>query len=60
MHHNTLYSMADISKQIDEGQEKWRQGVNLKSITDVNNYIKFKILKYRYFKLINNDLWEQY
>jgi hypothetical protein len=20
----TLYSMADISKQIDEGQEKWR------------------------------------
>ena len=30
------------------------------SITDVNNYIKFKVLKYKYFKLINNDLWEQY
>ena len=30
------------------------------SITDVNNYIKYKILKYRYFKLINNDLQEQY
>ena len=50
--------MADISKQINKGQEKWRQGVDLKSITNVNNYIKFKILKYRYFKFINNDLWE--
>ena len=30
------------------------------SITNVNNYIKFKVLKYKYFKLINNDLWEQY
>ena len=26
----------------------------------VNDYISFKILKYRYFKLINNDLQEQY
>ena len=30
------------------------------SITNVNNYIKYEILKYRYFKLINNNLWEQY
>ena len=30
------------------------------SITDVNNYIKFKVLKYEYFKLLNDDLWEQY
>jgi len=30
------------------------------SITDVNNYIKFKVFKYKYFKFINNDLWEQY
>jgi len=27
---------------------------------DVNNYINFKILKYRHYKLLNNDLWEQY
>ena len=53
--------MADISKQINKGQKKWRQGVNIKSIPDVNDYIKFKILKYKYFKLINNDdLQEQY
>ena len=30
------------------------------SITDVNNYIKFKVLKYKYYKLINDDLQEQY
>jgi len=30
------------------------------SIDDVNNYIKFKILEYEYFKLINVNLWEQY
>ena len=59
-HYTTLYSMADLRKQVDEGQDKWRQGVNLTSITDVNDYIKFKILEYRYFKLMNNDLWEQY
>ena len=52
--------MADISKQIDEGQEKWSQGVDLTSITEVNNYIKFKVLEYEYYKLMNDDLWEQY
>ena len=30
------------------------------SIPNVDNYIKYKILKYGYFKLINDDLWEQY
>ena len=30
------------------------------SITNINNYIKFKVLEYKYFKLINNDLQEQY
>src|SRR6266704_3555452 len=58
--HTMLYNMADISKQINKGQEKWSQGVDLMSITNVNNYIKFKVLKYGYFKLINDDLWEQY
>ena len=30
------------------------------SIKDVNNYIKFKILKYRHYNFINNNIWEQY
>jgi len=50
--------MADISKQINEGQKKWSQGVDLTSADDVNDYINFKILKYGYFKLLNDDLWE--
>jgi hypothetical protein len=53
--------MADLSKQVDKGQKKWRQGVDVTSISDVNDYIKFKILEYGYFELMkNNDLWEQY
>ena len=55
-----LHSITDLSKQVDKNQRKWRQRVDTKSIHDVNNYIKFKIFEYRYFKLINNDLWEQY
>ena len=30
------------------------------SINNVNDYIKFKILKYRHYNFINNDMWEQY
>jgi hypothetical protein len=52
--------MADTSKQIDEGQEKLSQGVDLTSTNDVNDYIKFKVFKYEHYKLTNDDLWEQY
>ena len=30
------------------------------SIDGVNNYINFKILKYGYYKLLNNNLQKQY
>ena len=30
------------------------------SIDGVNNYINFKILKYGYYKLLNDNLQEQY
>ena len=30
------------------------------STNNVNNYIEFKILKYRYYNFINNDIQEQY
>jgi len=52
--------MADITKQISEGQKKWSQGVDLTSTDGVNDYINFKILKYGHYKLLNNDPWEQY
>jgi hypothetical protein len=52
------YIITDLDKQIDEGQEKSRKGPNLTSVTNTGNYIKFKTLEYKYFKLINDDLWE--
>ena len=52
--------MVDITKQISKGQKKWSQGVDLTSTDGVNDYINFKILKYGYYKLLNDDLQEQY
>jgi hypothetical protein len=54
----TLYSMADISKQISD-QKKWSQGVDLTSANGVNDYINFKIFEYGHYKLLNDNLWEQ-
>ena len=59
-YHTTPHRMADTSKQIDEGQEKWSQGVDLISTSDVNDYIKYKTLEYGHYKLLNDDLQEQY
>ena len=56
----TLYNMADIRQQIKEGQENWRQGVDVTSTEGVDDYIEFKILEYGHAKLMNDDLWEQY
>ena len=30
------------------------------SITNVNDYIKFKVIKYGHYNFINDDMWEQY
>ena len=30
------------------------------SINNINDYIDFKVFKYGHYKLINNNLWEQY
>ena len=48
--------MADISKQISEGQRKWSQGVDLMSVNGVNDYINFKIFEYGHYKLLNDNL----
>src|SRR6266568_2699947 len=52
--------MADISKQVSEGQKKWSQRVDLMSTNDVNDYVEFKILEYRHYNFTNDDMWEQY
>jgi len=48
--------MADISQQINEGQKKWSQGVNLTSINNVNDYIKFKTLEYGHYGFTNDNI----
>ena len=30
------------------------------SINDINDYVEFKILKYRHYNFTNDDIWEQY
>src|SRR6266478_8330407 len=40
VYHNPPFSTSAVT-QINKGQEKWSQGVDLTSITNVNNYIKF-------------------
>ena len=30
------------------------------STNDVNDYIKFKVIKYGYYNFKNDDMWEQY
>ena len=52
--------MADISKQVSEGQKKWSQGADLTSINNVDDYIKFKVIKYGHYNFTNDDMWEQY
>ena len=52
--------MADISKQVSEGQKKWSHGVDLTSASDVNDYVKFKVLEYGHYNFKNDDMWEQY
>ena len=49
--------MADITKQISEGQKKWSQGVDLTSTNDVDNYIKFKVIEYGHYNFTNDDIW---
>ena len=53
-----LHSMADIRKQVSEGQKKWSQGVDLMSTNDVNDYIKFKVIEYGHYNFLNDDIWE--
>ena len=35
-------------------------GVDLTSINDVNDYVKFKVLEYGHYNFKNDDMWEQY
>ena len=42
--------MADIRRQIDEGQRRWPSGIDAQSegvnINEINDFVKFKPLEY--------------
>ncbi len=52
--------MTDIRQQVKEGQQKWGRGINIDSndinITDINDFIQFKILEYKAYNLKDNKL----
>ena len=56
--------MTDISQQVKEGQKKWSKGINIDpddiNITDINDFIQFKILKYKVYDFKDNEMWEIY
>jgi len=56
--------MADIRNQINEGQKRWRSGIDIQSegidINEINDFVKFKAKEYDYYNLQDEDLWEAY
>ena len=56
--------MSDIKAKVNEGQDRWSEGINVQS-DDINKkeikeFIEFKFLKYEVYKLKDDDLWETY
>ena len=60
----TIIDMLDIRAQVDAGQKKWGKGIDLQSnkttIEDINEFVKFKILKYKVYDFKDDELWKVY
>ena len=56
--------MTDISQQVKKGQKKWSKGINIDpddiNITNINDFIQFKILEYKVYDFKDNKMWEIY
>ena len=52
--------MMDISQQLKKGEKKWSKGINIDpndiNIIDINDFIKFKILKYKFYDFKDNKI----
>ena len=50
----------DIRQQIKEGQKKQGKGINIDfnniNITNINNFIQFKILEYKVYNFKDNKI----
>ena len=56
--------MLDIKAKVNKGQDRQNKGINAQS-DDINKkeikeFIKFKLFKYKVYKLKDNDLQETY
>ena len=64
LNYHTITDMADIRRQIDEGQKRWPSGINAQSegvdINEINDFVKFKPLEYDDYNFKDEDLWEAY
>ena len=49
-----------IQEQINEGQDRWSEGINAQSNDidkkEIKEFIKFKLLEYKVYKLKDNNL----
>ena len=56
--------MTDISQQVKEGEKKQSKGINIDpddiNIININDFIKFKILKYKAYNFKDDQLQEAY
>ena len=53
--------MSTIKEQVTIGNTKWKQGVDPTDTASADEYIKFKLIEYKYFERIkDDDLWEQF
>ena len=52
--------MADIGNQINEGQKRWRSGIDVQSegvdIDEINDFVKFKTQEYNNYNWQDEDL----
>ena len=50
----------DIRQQVRKRQKKWGRGINIDfnniNITDINNFVQFKTLKYKVYDFKDNKL----
>ena len=57
-------TLADIRVQVNEGQDRWSEGIDVQSNDvdkkEIKEFIEFKLLEYEAYKLKDDDLWETY
>jgi translation elongation factor EF-1beta len=60
----TTINISDIRAQVKEGQRRWSEGLNIQSKDinkeEISEFIQYKIIKYGFHNITDDDLWELY